>query len=101
VLLGGEVFISGARDPETDLARALLARRHTGFVDLIDVRTGRPRSRVNIEKAAHLETIEGPNGPFWRRPQTPTDQACARKTQVRGKEVAESILSGLEAPSVE
>ena len=88
VLLDGELIIEGSRDPETDLARALLARGHTGFVDVIDARTGKPRSRVNIEKAACLETIEGPHGPFWRRQQIPTDRAHAAETRSLEGEVA-------------
>ena len=41
-----------ASDPEHDLARALLARGYRGRVTLIDGKTGTPRTRVDIEKAA-------------------------------------------------
>jgi hypothetical protein len=100
VLLEGEVIVSGSRDPEPDLARALLPRGHFGLIDVIGARTGKRRSRVNIEKAARLQTIEGPNGPFWRKYQTLTDQGCVPEMQLRGKEVATSVLSGLEGLSV-
>jgi hypothetical protein len=54
VLLGGEIIVSNSRDPEHDLARALLGRGITGVVEVIDGKTGKPRSRVNIEQAAKL-----------------------------------------------
>jgi hypothetical protein len=52
VLLDGEIIVSNSRDPEHDLARALLTRGISGAVELLDGRTGKPRSRINIEKAA-------------------------------------------------
>ena len=52
VTLNGEVIVSLSRDPETDLARALLARGINGLVTVVDAKTARPRTLVNIEKAA-------------------------------------------------
>jgi hypothetical protein len=52
VVFDGETIVSNSRDPEHDLARALLARGIKGMVDVLDGGTGKPRSRVNIEKAA-------------------------------------------------
>lgn len=52
VLLDGEVVVSNSRDPEHDLARALLARGIKGAVEVRDGKTGKPRSSVNIERAA-------------------------------------------------
>jgi hypothetical protein len=52
VLLDGQTIVSNSRDPEHDLARALLARGIKGVAEVIDGKTGKPRSRVNIEKAA-------------------------------------------------
>jgi hypothetical protein len=101
VLVNGQVIVWGSRDPEPDLARALLARGHTGFVDVIDARTGKSRSRVNIEKAARVETIEGSHGPFWRRQQRPTDRPYATETGSLGREIAVDVLSGAEGLSVE
>lgn len=49
VLLDGEAIVSNSRDPQHDLARALLARGIKGVVEVLDGRTGKPRS---IEKAA-------------------------------------------------
>jgi hypothetical protein len=52
VTFDGEQLVTDSRDPEHDLARALLARGHTGVVTLIDGKTGKPRGRINIEEAA-------------------------------------------------
>jgi hypothetical protein len=41
-----------SRDPEHDLARVLLARGMTGNVTVVDGKTGRPRTVVDIERAA-------------------------------------------------
>jgi hypothetical protein len=52
VLLDDEIIVANSRDPEHDLARALLARGIKGVAEVIDGKTGKPRSRVNIERAA-------------------------------------------------
>jgi hypothetical protein len=101
VLLEGVVIVSESRDPELDLARALLARGHAGLADVIDARTGKPRSRVSIDKAARLETIAGPKGPFWRRQQIPTDRAYAAEARLRDRRVAARVLPSAEGLSVE
>lgn len=54
---GGEVILPSCRDPEHELARALLARGLAGKVMVLDAITGRHRSTVDIEKAAKL-TVE-------------------------------------------
>jgi len=100
VLLEGKAIVSGARDPETDLARALLALGRVGFVSLVDAQTGKLRSRVNIEKAARLVTIEGPHGPFWRR-QTQTDRTYTAEPRLRASEQGADAPSWAEALSVE
>jgi hypothetical protein len=73
VAFEGETIVEGSRDPETDLARALLARGHTGPVTLLDGATGKPRLIVNIEKAAKLCVKEGPLrfAPHESRPERP------------------------------
>jgi hypothetical protein len=66
VLLDGELIISDSRDPDTDLARALLSRG--GVVTVLDGRTGKARTLVNIEKAAKLRlTEEDRNGLRYRK----------------------------------
>jgi hypothetical protein len=63
VIFRGNLLVQRSRDPECDAARALLAKGFTGKLTLLDGKTGRPRTIVNIEKAARLSTEEGPRGP--------------------------------------
>ena len=58
MLVDGDLVITYSPDPETDLARALLARGMTGKVTLFDGITGKPRTIINIEAAAKLSTSE-------------------------------------------
>ena len=52
VLFDGDLIVTDSRDPEHDLARALLARGLAGTVTLIDGKSGKPRTHIDIEKAA-------------------------------------------------
>ena len=52
VVFDGETIITNSRDPDHDLARALLARGIKGKVTLHDGNTGKPRTIINVEKAA-------------------------------------------------
>jgi hypothetical protein len=69
VTFGGELIVADSADPETDLARALIARGITGVVEIIDGRTGKRRSRVNIEAASRVTFREdrkrGPHRQAW------------------------------------
>jgi hypothetical protein len=58
VTLDGELVVERSRDPEHDLARVLQARGYTGHVTLHDGKTGRPRTLINVEKAAELMVSE-------------------------------------------
>jgi len=62
--------LADSADPETDLARALLAQGITGVVEIFDDSTGKPRSRVNIEAASKVTFREdrrrGPHRQPWR-----------------------------------
>ena len=60
VLFEDQLLVDGSRDPECDAARALLAKGITGNLTMLDGKTGRPRTIINIEAAAHLSTREGP-----------------------------------------
>ena len=51
VEFGGELIVV---DPEHDLPRALLARGLTGKVTMLDAKTGKPRTVIDIAKAAEL-----------------------------------------------
>jgi hypothetical protein len=55
----GDLIVEDSRDPETDLARALLARGITGLVKVIDANTKMHRTTVDIENAAKLRTHGG------------------------------------------
>ena len=52
MVFDGEIIVSDSRDPEHDLARALLAQGIKDNVTLHDGSTRKPRTVVNIEKAA-------------------------------------------------
>jgi hypothetical protein len=58
VTYNGELIVRLSRDPETDLARALLQRGIAGVVTLLDGKTGKSRLLVNIERAATLYISE-------------------------------------------
>ena len=50
----GEIIVVGSRDPECDVARALLARGITGKLTMVDANTSRSRTVIDIERAAML-----------------------------------------------
>lgn len=80
----GEMVVVGSRDPEFNLARALLARGVTGSLTILDRKTRKTRTIIlDIEKAAGLCTEEGPYGPrFVRRRQTRVDRSHTDETAV-------------------
>jgi hypothetical protein len=67
----GELIVVGSRDPECDVARALLARGITGKLTMVDANTGRARTVIDIERAAMLTVREGPLrfAPYESRPE--------------------------------
>jgi hypothetical protein len=60
VLFHGELIVDRSTEPELDAARALVARGITGKLTMLDGKTGRPRTIINIEQAAKLTVKEGP-----------------------------------------
>jgi hypothetical protein len=58
VLLDGQLLVDRSRDPECDAARALLAKGITGKLTMLDGKTGKPRTIIDIEKAARLTAEE-------------------------------------------
>jgi hypothetical protein len=58
VMFRGERLVENSADPACDLARALIARGIGGIAILIDGKTGTPRLKVNIAKAAMLRTSD-------------------------------------------
>jgi hypothetical protein len=59
VIFAGERVVCASKDPETDLARHLLAKGIKGKIDLFDTFTGKHRSTVNIEAAAKVMHVDG------------------------------------------
>jgi hypothetical protein len=66
----GQIVVTNSKDAECDLARVLLARGIKGMVTVFDAITGKPRTIVNIEKAAKLTVLEtrrrGPRFIKWK-----------------------------------
>ncbi len=63
VVFRSKLLVERSRDPECDAARALQARGYTGKLTLLDGKTGKPRTIIDIVRAARLTTEEGPRGP--------------------------------------
>ena len=53
-----QIVVRNSKDAECDFARVLLSRGIKGVVTVFDAITGKPRTIVNIEKAAKLRTVE-------------------------------------------
>ena len=62
VIYEGQLLVERSRDPECDAARALVPKGITGELTLLDGKSGRPRTIINIEKAAKLRTAEPNRG---------------------------------------
>jgi hypothetical protein len=74
--LGGRTIIKDSVDPETDLARALLDLGITGLADVYDGKTGKPRTTIDIERAAKLVTTEGRATVHFEKARQTIDSAC-------------------------
>src|SRR5262245_16475371 len=85
VVFAGEIIVERSRDPETDLARALLDRGHTGIVTMLDGATGTRRTVINIEKAANVRIVETGTYPRFRRIET-----CAESPPAAGTPMGDS-----------
>ena len=59
VIFRAECIVSRSRDPETDATRALLAKGVTGRITLLDGKTGKPRTVIDIELAASSARSNG------------------------------------------
>src|SRR6476619_5279703 len=70
VMFRGQLLVERSSDPECDAARALLAKGITGKLTMLDGKTGRPRTVIDIERAALLCVKEGPVrfAPYESRP---------------------------------
>jgi hypothetical protein len=95
VTWNGECLISLSHDPETDLARALLAKGIKGVVTVHDGKTGKRRSKVNIEAAAKMRTSESDSGGLGVKPWEPFD---ASRVAPRTDETSSSDMVTPDAP---
>ena len=67
VIFDGKLIVDRSRDAECDAARALVAMGRTGKLTMLDGKTGRPRTIIDIETAAKLTAEEGPCAPLLRK----------------------------------
>ena len=58
VIYDGKLLVERSRDPECDAARALVAHGITGKLTMCDGKTGKPRTIIDIERAAKLTAEE-------------------------------------------
>jgi hypothetical protein len=75
----GEIVVVGSRNPECDLARALLAKGITGKVTMLDASISKPRTVIDIERAAKV-TVQG--GRFLPFKESRLDRAPAAEDDV-------------------
>jgi hypothetical protein len=73
VLFQDRLLVSRSKDPECDAARALLAQGVTGKLTMLDGKTGRPRTIIDIEKAARLRVAEESRDGIRFRKLTPAE----------------------------
>ena len=86
----GELIVENSADPECDCARALLARGFSGSVAMLDETTLRPRSFVDIRKAALHRTVEDRSYPKFR------SARAAERALTGERSVADSATLGPE-----
>ena len=86
----GNLIVDDSRDPECDLARALLSRRITGTVEVIDAITGTHRCTITIGKAASLRTVETGTWPRFRRAETYAERPSAGEVELPVVPLAEA-----------
>ena len=60
VIFDGKLLVERSSDPECDAARALLTKGITGMLTMLDGKTGRLRTIIDIGQAARLCVKEGP-----------------------------------------
>jgi hypothetical protein len=87
VLFEGKLLVERSRESELDACRAMFAQGVTGKLTILDGKTGRPRSIVDIEKAAKLTVKEGPLR-FVKTQETMPDQPHSPETDMPDTQVA-------------
>lgn len=83
----GDLVVESSLNPECELARVLEARGLSGHVTMLDGLTGKPRTVINIAKAAKLNAKEDARtGLHFTRWKPFTDE---KRAKLRCKPVAE------------
>ena len=80
-VLDGRLLVERSRDPECDAARALLAKGIAGKLTMLDGKTGKPRTIIDIEKAAKLAVEETGTIPRFRK-YRPRGGSEAHRTEI-------------------
>ena len=82
VIFRSKLLVDRSRDPECDAARALLSMGFTGKLTMLDGKTAKPRTIIDIEEASRLTTEEGPRGPrLVKCRQTLVDRSSAAEAK--------------------
>lgn len=88
VIYRGKLLVANSRDPECDAARALGGLGVTGKLTMLDGKTGKPRTILDIAAAAKLTVEEGPYGPRFVRRRTVVDRPLTAESGDPGGEIA-------------
>ena len=99
VIHDGKLLVERSRDPECDAARTLLAKGITGKLTMLDGKTGRPRTIIDIERAAKLTVSEESRDGLRFRPYRNTDNSphspVRMHSRPKGSSRAEAKASAL------
>lgn len=89
VIHDGKLLVDRSRDPECDAARALLVKGIMGKLVMFDGKTGKPRTIIDIERAARLTVTEENRDGLRLRPVRTTDNSPhSPETEVAGIGIA-------------
>jgi hypothetical protein len=86
VIFDGKLLVERSSDPESDAARAMLTKGITGILTMLDGKTGKPRTIIDIERAARLCVKEGPLRFTAKesRPEAPQTAESDRAAEIQG-----------------
>ena len=94
VLFEGQLLVGDSRDPECDAARALVAKGLTGKLTMLDGETGRPRTIIDIEKAARFTLEETGGVPRFRKHrERGGSEGCSPESRTDGR-VGGGVMTG-------
>ena len=89
VIYDGKLLVERSCDPECDAARALVLQGIAGKLSLCDGKTGKPRTIIDIERAAKLTVEEAAGAPRFRKyRERGGSEGYSPEEAVAGKEAA-------------